>query len=507
MSSSWVKGGDIANDPTHIPTRISGMAARRPAAAARPHASLLRVLLACLLCGEWLPPGGVVGLDSDMDFQRIRDGAGFEVARRGAGCLWLDSMVSGKTYTWRIQPQAYVDGMPNAELVVKIASVTGNVWAQEAGARGGTLRAHSCSGQSLQTACGQQFMRVLPLRNATTSGNTTVPEVGAFFVSTTNDIVLEYTAGTEALAGNLGDGFTAVWYSRSHCEAHRGYVEPASLMRECVPEGEYRLSTQPRMACSAAYESGNPGLAVCDLAGFSECPYGMVHRSRCWTISTTLGGIDAQKAACARWGGTLAPIASKDDHVMYARMGQRSLRIVSPGHLGLMWVGLGKVMGTANSYTSFGNLDGSEGPPVNSTYIADGGTAMWWAVGPGWGRNDVRLVRHAPGGLPFGKFQGLAPTTGAMALCARPMPQDMMCTNDVCFRRFPPANYSNARQTCREWGGHLAIPKTEEELLLVSDLGFGTGDPIVGVSAADFVNPAQAQGEVISVDESTHALS
>ena len=484
--------------------RLEQMGARRPAVA-RPHASLQRVLLACLLCGEWLPLGGVVGLDSDMDFKNIA-GGGFEVARRGAGCLWLDSMVSGKKYTWRIQPQVYVDGMPNAELVLKIASVTGNVWAQEAGEQGGMLRAYSCSGRTLAAACGQQFERVLPLQNATTSGNTTAPGVGAFFVSNTNDVVLEYTAGTEALAGKLGDGFTAVWFSRSHCEADRGYVEPANLMRECVPGGEYRLSTLPRVACSAAYESGNPTLAGCDFAGFSECPYGMVHRGKCWTISTTATNINAHVAGCMSWGGRLAPIASKDDHAMHSRIGHRSLRTPSPGGVGLMFVSLRKMFGSANSFTSFGNDDGSEGPPVNSTYIADSGAAIWWRA-PVWSYNHARLVRHTAAGLPFGLFQGMPWNYNAMAMCARPMPADMMCTDDACFKRFAPANYSNARQTCREWGGHLAIPKTEEELLLVSDLGFGTSDPIAGVSAADFVNPTQALGQVISIHTSAHALS
>jgi hypothetical protein len=66
------------------------------------------------------------------------------------------------------------------------------------------------------------------------------------------------------------------------------------------------------------------------------------------------------------------------------------------------------------------------------------------------------------------------------------MPQEMICEGATCFKRFPPATYAAAQQTCRDWGGHLAITKTALEIETVRKLGYGQHDPVAGVAANQF---------------------
>ena len=426
---------------------------------------------------------------TDVDFHVPKSLTLYEVAQQGTGCLWLDSMANGKKYTWRIQPKVYVADMPNAELVVKIASITGGdaVWAGDATTNniGGKLRAYACGGRNLYTNCAVSLQVELPLLNSTNG----VPAVGSYFVSPTNELVLEYEAGSEAQNGALGNGFTAIWYSRSHC-AEGEFVEPGNLLGECTPGGVYRLSTRARPACSVAYAAGNPGLEGCDLAGYSECPEGAIHGGKCWAITTQANYWTVHDRYCREWGGVLAAINNKDDHMMYARMtsalvSDRTLRQVSAGHYALLWTGICKV-GTGNVLESFGACDGSS----NSTYVTEN-PSIWWST-PYWNYDYVRYLRHTASTLPLGLFQGMPVNYASMGMCARPMPQEMICEGETCFKRFPPATYAAAQQICRDWGGHLAITKTALEIETVRKLGYGQHDPVAGVAADQFPSGTSA---------------
>ena len=416
----------------------------------------------------------------NVDFHDPNTLSQYEVAKQSTGCLWLDSMANGKKYTWRIQPKVYVAGMSNAELTVKIASVTGGdaVWTNA------TLRAYTCGGRSLVTSdtnCAGASKVEVPLQNSTNGR----PVAGSYFESPTNELILEYQASSEVQNSALGNGFTAIWYSRGHCSVDQ-FVYPENLLGECAPGGLYRLSTSTRArpACSVAYAAGNPGLQGCDLAGYSECPEGAIHGGKCWAVTTTVGVWSVHDQYCREWGGTLAAMNDKDDHMMYARMtsmaSQKTLQDVSTGQYGLLWTGICKV-GTANDQASFGGCDGS----TNVSYIASN-PSIWWSATPQYNMPYVRYLRYVASTLPLGEFQGFAGTYTSYGMCARPMPQDMTCEGETCFKRFPPATYAVAQQTCREWGGHLAIAKTALELETVRKLGYGQHDSVAGVAAGQF---------------------
>ena len=207
-----------------------------------------------------------------------------EVARQNTGCLWLEGMANNMDYRWYIQP------MPISKLVVKIVSITGGnmVWSTLAdgttNSMGGTLEAYSCSpvtAGDIENYCMPSSRQSLPLKNG--ADGTSIPAEGSYFESPSGDITLIYKAGSSAQSGDVGNGFTAVWYSTSLC-AEGEYLDLKRLQSECVPGGLHRRWTRPRTACSVEYSAGNPGLEGCDLAGFSECSKGAVHDNKCWTM-------------------------------------------------------------------------------------------------------------------------------------------------------------------------------------------------------------------------------
>lgn len=146
---------------------------------------------------------------------------------------------------------------------------------------GGKLEAFAGgSGADIATVTTTQSTPISPsyVREANGSGSPALPVVGTSFHSSTGSILLRYTAGsqvspirpflqgslchsaffaggvvssvciatrlnmllTQATAGTLGNGFTAIWYSR-RCPVG-DYMNLTSLLTSCIPGGSARIS-------------------------------------------------------------------------------------------------------------------------------------------------------------------------------------------------------------------------------------------------------------------------